>query len=510
MDVLSYLLSKKYTDSVVSQIANFEMHVLDTLPDTGQSNIFYAIPSSELNTHDLYIWATNKGTFEKVGTTKADLTNYYNKDEVNNLIANLDVDFTGYATEEWVKGLIANLDEYAKKSELFSKDYNELINKPNLFDGDYNSLTNKPDIPSTEGLASETYVQEELAKITFPEADLSNYYNKEEIDELIENIDLPTVSLEGYATEEYVDNAIATSQKPIEEVKSTLNTTVLPKVEKVDKIESTVSELKTWVETKEYLQDINLEGYATRDYVDSAVANIEHPVKPTKVSELENDAKYTNETKVLELIENNASSKIGIDFVTDITVGHLVAGTQISKDMTISQLLYKMLFTSSQPDEPEVPEGVVDEIIYNKLPMYSVTKDGELVAEEFEIINFTQEEAAQAPTKSGFYQVINDAGEVVESGYQDMQIVNDAMYYIVALPKSVDYNSNMVKMQAYDDEEQIWVDYTKLPLTSDIDKVNELCDEAGVDISHIDTTYYTVWVNEDICTGSKLRYIIIE
>jgi hypothetical protein len=84
------------------------------------------------------------------------------------------------------------------------------------------------------------------------------------------------------------------------------------------------------------------------------------------------------------------------------------------------------------------------------------------------------------------------------------------MYYIVALPKSVDYNSSMVKMQAYDDEEQIWVDYTKLPLISDIDRVNELCDEAGVDISHIDTTQYTVWVNEDICTGSKLRYIIIE
>ena len=105
---------------------------------------------------------------------------------------------------------------------------------------------------------------------------------------------------------------------------------------------------------------------------------------------------------------------------------------------------------------------------------------------------------------------IDENGEIIESGYQDMQIANDGMYYIVALPKSVDYNSNMVRMQAYDDEEQLWVDYTKLPLTSDPETVANCCDEVGVDISHINTDLYTVWVNEDICTGSKLRYIIEE
>jgi hypothetical protein len=84
------------------------------------------------------------------------------------------------------------------------------------------------------------------------------------------------------------------------------------------------------------------------------------------------------------------------------------------------------------------------------------------------------------------------------------------MYYIIALPKIVDYNSNMVKMQAYDDEEQLWVDYTKLSLTSDPEIVASCCDEVGVDISHINQDLYTVWVNEDTCTGSRLRYIIEE
>jgi hypothetical protein len=117
-----------------------------------------------------------------------------------------------------------SLADYAKKTDLFSKSYND--------------LTDTPAIPSIEGLA----------------------------------------------TEKYVDGAIAAIQEPVEQVKTTLTTTVLPKVEKVDEIvpiveeiEPTVGELKTWVENKEYLQDIDLGGYATEDYVTEAIKNIEIP-----------------------------------------------------------------------------------------------------------------------------------------------------------------------------------------------------------------------------------------
>lgn len=40
-----------------------------------------------------------------------------------------------------------------------SGSYNDLSNKPTLFSGSYNDLTDKPTIPSVDGLASETYVQ---------------------------------------------------------------------------------------------------------------------------------------------------------------------------------------------------------------------------------------------------------------------------------------------------------------------------------------------------------------
>jgi hypothetical protein len=40
--------------------------------------------------------------------------------------------------------------------------------------------------------------------------------------------------------------------------------------------------------------------------------------------------------------------------------------------------------------------------------------------------------------------------------------------------------------------------------------VEGFCDEVGVDLSGIDHDAYTVWVYEDVCTGSILRYVIKE
>ena len=75
-------------------------------------------------------------------------------------VTETELDAKGYLTEH------QSLADYAKKSELFSKDYND--------------LTNKPTIPSVEGLASTQYVDEKVAAIVVP-------------------------SLDGYATEQWVE-----------------------------------------------------------------------------------------------------------------------------------------------------------------------------------------------------------------------------------------------------------------------------------------------------------------
>ena len=57
----------------------------------------------------------------------------------------------GYATQAWVqdRGYLTqhqDISGKADKTELFSKNYNDLTNKPTLFSGNYNDLTNKPKV----------------------------------------------------------------------------------------------------------------------------------------------------------------------------------------------------------------------------------------------------------------------------------------------------------------------------------------------------------------------------
>jgi hypothetical protein len=263
---------------------------------------------------------------------------------------------------------------------------------------------------------------------------------------------------------------------------------------------------------------ITLPAYATQQDIEDAITDHEGLAKKEEVEEVKTTLTTTVIPVVTEIVPLKAND---VPFTESKIVGNSLGGFVAGEDLkglTIAKILAKLLGLSEDepgenpdvPDVPTEPEGVVEEIIANKLPMYSVNADGTITAEDFKIISFTTEESAAAPSESGFYQIVNEAGEVVESGYQDLMIVNDEMYYVIALPKNVDYNT-MVKIQTYDDEEQKWLDNSKkLALTSDPETVAALCDEAGIDISHINSEAYTIWALEDTCTGKKIRYIIEE
>ena len=132
------------------------------------------------------------------------------------------------------------LHEHANKdilNDITSDKIDEWDNKSE-FNGDYNSLTNKPTIPSIEGLATETYVQNKIAEaqLSGEEVDLSGYATKDDLHEhtnknILDNItsekvndwdnksefdgdynsltNKPTIpSIEGLATKDYVENEI--------------------------------------------------------------------------------------------------------------------------------------------------------------------------------------------------------------------------------------------------------------------------------------------------------------
>ena len=162
---------------------------------------------------------TNKPTIPTVDVTKS-----YVDSEVSKK-ADRAHSHSEYATPSYVQEKIAeaslsggevDLSAYATKAELNTKadkshTHNELHshsnktvldgitsskvnewNNKSTFNGDYNSLTNKPVIPSTEGLATESYVQAKIAEASLSggDVDLSGYATIDFVTQEINSIEL--------------------------------------------------------------------------------------------------------------------------------------------------------------------------------------------------------------------------------------------------------------------------------------------------------------------------------
>ena len=247
---------------------------------------------------------------------KIDISQYATKDELSSAVSSIDL--SGYA----LKGEIPSLDAYAKKTDLPSLD----------------GYAKTTDIPSVEGLATKTYVDENIAKVaTSGDIDLSNYvtkdtvYTKEQTNALIPSVpskvsqlendsnylssipeeyvtdtelnakgyltehqdlsayalktEIPTVpSLDGYATTEYVDNAIAN----------------VPSGGTVD-----LSDYYTKEETNALIP--STDGLATTEYVDNAVSNI----PTTDLSNYYTKSETYSKTEVDTLVANSGGSSGG-------------------------------------------------------------------------------------------------------------------------------------------------------------------------------------------------------
>ena len=67
---------------VVGDITGFEFQIVEELPGTGENGVIYLISNSGTgqNIYDEYIWTGT--TFEKIGTTDVDLSNYWSKTDL--------------------------------------------------------------------------------------------------------------------------------------------------------------------------------------------------------------------------------------------------------------------------------------------------------------------------------------------------------------------------------------------------------------------------------------------
>ena len=195
---------------------------------------------------------------------KIDISQYATKDELSSAVSSIDL--SGYA----LKGEIPSLDGYAKTT----------------------------DIPSVEGLATKSYVDENIAKVaTSGDIDLSNYvtkdtvYTKEQTDALIPSVPSKVSQLENDSNylssipEEYVTDTELNAKGYLTEHQ-----------------DLSAYALKTEIPTVP-----SLDGYATTEYVNNAIAN----VPTTDLSNYYTKNETYSKTEVDTLVANSGGSSSG-------------------------------------------------------------------------------------------------------------------------------------------------------------------------------------------------------
>ena len=195
---------------------------------------------------------------------KIDISQYATKDELSSAVSSIDL--SGYA----LKGEIPSLDGYAKTT----------------------------DIPSVEGLATKSYVDENIAKVaTSGDIDLSNYvtkdtvYTKEQTDALIPSVPSKISQLENDSNylssipEEYVTDTELNAKGYLTEHQ-----------------DLSAYALKTEIPTVP-----SLDGYATTEYVNNAIAN----VPTTDLSNYYTKSETYSKTEVDTLVANSGGSSSG-------------------------------------------------------------------------------------------------------------------------------------------------------------------------------------------------------
>lgn len=329
MDVISYILSKKYVDDSlagagalagksayeIAQENGFSGTPAEWLaslkgdtPEIGPAGtwVISGIDTGVIASPSLAGYATEEFVNQQIAAIdfpEPDLTPYATRKELSEAILGIVIpDVSEFATKEELEDAIGaiqfpetNLTDYATKQDvsdaiaaipevdltgLATEDFvKEEIGKIDIPEVDLTPYALKSEIPDTSGLATEEYVTQKIAEAELGEGevDLSAYYTKSEVDNKLANIEHPTVDLSGYATEQFVQDAVAAIPQPDlsgyatdEELLEAIGGIQIPSTEGLateEFVEERIAEIA--------IPDTT--GLATESYVDEAIANIEHP-----------------------------------------------------------------------------------------------------------------------------------------------------------------------------------------------------------------------------------------
>lgn len=141
LNILAWAKSKKYTDNAVSQSAGLHREIVNSLPISGDEKVIYMVPvtGSGDDNYNEYMWVN--GAYELIGNTRVDLTDYYNKTQV-------DAALSGKANTSDIPTALSDLAADSTHRVVTDTEKSTWNGKSN-FSGSYNDLSNKPTIPTT-------------------------------------------------------------------------------------------------------------------------------------------------------------------------------------------------------------------------------------------------------------------------------------------------------------------------------------------------------------------------
>ncbi len=212
--------------------------------------------------------------------------------------------------------------------------------------------------------------------------------------------------------------------------------------------------------------DSFITNYATKQYVDEAIETHEGIAKKAEVEEV----KSTLNTVIPVVTEVVPLKADAIPFTDSKIVGNSIGGFVADKDdlkgLTIAEILAKLLGLSEEepgenPENPETKEEIIEEIISTSAPSYTMNAEGNLIVNTYKQTSWTEAQADSDPESTssntyaynGFYQIMDDASTIIESGYQIVTTENEYDYLTVAIP-------NYVKgfhVEIYDGMNGTWV-----------------------------------------------------
>ena len=178
----------------------------------------------------------------------------------------------------------------------------------------------------------------------------------------------------------------------------------------------------------------SIEGLASEQYVNDAIANIKIPTVDTTNLLTKDEANTLLATKANDVL-------FADDYRVGTALGGFVADESL-QGMTVVQILTKLLGLTLYVPVADVPEGTPEqaaEVIAKEASVYILGESGEQVEITYDYTTMTPEEAVKDnQTDSYFYQIIDPAtGAALESGYQIATIYQENDYLTVYIPETI-------------------------------------------------------------------------